>query len=134
MLAESVEATPYEKLSAALQKVSVVISNFVTDTLKVGDIAEYIAENMISLTGAIGLFVSTISRSMLPFLYEGPTKAAEAAEQASAAAKKASEEALLSGRNLGQSVSKLPKVYSDLLPSIQAGTASVKDQEKAIKS
>ena len=133
-LAESLEASPYDKFLASLSNASNALIKFLSESAKIPEFLNYLSENLVSLGGAVAVFVSTISRQMLPVLYEGPMKAAQAAEVASSMAAKVAEEAKQAGNILGQSGAKLPKIYENLLPQLRAGTASIDDQKRAVTS
>ena len=134
LLADAVETSPYDKLSASLDNLSKSTLDWIANTAKIPEFFNYLSENLSSLTGAIALFVSTISRQMLPILYEGPQRAARVAEMAAKDSKRYLEEAKSAGASLGQSLQRIPAGYKSVLDSLRAGTASVEEQKKAVNS
>lgn len=134
LLAEAVETSPYDKFAASLSNLATASLNWLSNIGKIPDFLSYLSENMFTLGGAIALFASTISKQMLPVLYEGPQNAAIAAEVAAKQATEAVDVAKNAGQTLGQTTKKLPEGYKKLLPAIQAGTASMEDQKKAVNS
>lgn len=134
LLAEAVETSPYDKLAASLSNLSTSFLNFISSTAKLPEFLTYLSQNLEILAGAVTLFVSTISRQMLPVLYEGPRAAAEEAQLAATEATSAADKAKNASQELGKSTKDLPAGYKKLLPSIQAGTASIEDQNKAVNS
>jgi len=123
-LAEEMDPNAYDQLSAAFEDLSKSALNLLNNGLT--PIVSTIAGNKAALTGAIVLFSSTISKQMLPALYEGAQASAESANALKEQAEQMQAN-ITSGGNL-------PKVYDDLTSKIKDGTASQDDYDKALGS
>lgn len=123
-VASAIDPSPYDRLAAAFDSLSKgflqLINKGVTPLL------ELLANNQGALTGASILFGSTISRQMVPALYEG---AKAAAEQADSLAEQAAQ-TQASVKTTGN----LPKIYSGLASSIREGTATSEEFDEGLKS
>ena len=123
-LANSIDPSPYDRLAAAFDKLSKQALQFVNTA--VTPLLELLAGNQGTLAGATLLFGSTISRQMVPALYEG---AKAAATQADAFADQAAQQQA----NI-KTTGALPKVYHKLSASIKNGTATQEEFHEGLAS
>lgn len=82
-LADAIQTSPYDRILAALTNASNATLKWLNDSLKLPEFLNYLAESTTALTGAVGLFASTISRQMLPMVYKIPEAFAAVALSAS---------------------------------------------------
>lgn len=83
-LADSIEASPFDKLSAAVTNASNATLKFLVDVLRLPSIISYLAENTTALAGVFVAFAGTIARQMLPIVYKIPEALARIADSAAA--------------------------------------------------
>jgi hypothetical protein len=79
-IAEAVDTDPYAKLGATFGDLTKDIFTFVNETLYLGKIMGFLADNTAILLGVMVLFGSTIAAKMLPFLSDSAASAANAAK------------------------------------------------------
>ena len=123
-LADSIDPSPYDRLAAAFDKLSKQMLQFVN--VAVTPLLELLAGNQGTLMGATILFGSTISRQMVPALYEG---AKAAATQADSFAQQAAQ----TQANI-KTTGALPGVYTKLSESIKNGTATQEEYTAGLAS
>lgn len=92
-VAATIEATPYEKLAAAVDNLSKALINFTNDS-GITTFINYLSESTTALAGVFIAFAGTISKQMLPAVYAIPN----------ALAAIASPKAEASLNNLGQTI------------------------------
>ena len=140
------DTTSYDRLIAKFSDVSNTIMNVINIMGK--PLAAVLAASNWTVVGTIALFASTLKNQLVPGLANASAKAQEAATSYKAFAKtqleniqlardavKAEREATLArSAGFNHIGSKGPKVYQGLADSIRAGTASMADQEKGLKS
>ena len=80
-IAEAVDPDPYTKLAATFADLTKGIFSFINETLMLGNVAEFLSENITILAGVMVLFGSTIAAKMLPFLADGAAAAHAQAEK-----------------------------------------------------
>ena len=123
-IAEAIDPNAYDQLSAAFEELSKAFLNLINGGLT--PLISLFAGNKAALTGATILFGSTISKQMIPALYNGAEAAAK-----SAFTMRQHAEALQANIS---TTGNLPKVYKQLSTSIQEGTATQGDYDNALKS
>lgn len=69
-LSEEVDADPYSKLAAAFKNLTTETLQFVNNSLGVKAFVNFLADNTTALTAVIIMFAGTISRQLVPSLYE----------------------------------------------------------------
>jgi hypothetical protein len=69
-LSDEVEADPYTKLAASFSNLTKETLGFVNSTLGVGSIVNFLADNTTALVAVLVMFAGTISRQLVPSLYE----------------------------------------------------------------
>ena len=79
-IADSVETDVYAKLGATFADLTKHIFTFVNESLRLGAVVGFLAENMTVLAGVMILFGSTIASKMLPFLANAGEGAARTAK------------------------------------------------------
>jgi len=68
-LSEEVKPEPYQQLAASFQNLTTTVLNFVNNSLGLASFIQMLADNTALLVSVIILFVSTISRQLIPGLY-----------------------------------------------------------------
>jgi hypothetical protein len=69
-LSDEVAADPYSKLAASFANLTKDTLNFLNNTAGVGSFVGFLADNTLALIGVIVIFAGTISRQLVPSLYE----------------------------------------------------------------
>lgn len=123
-IADAIDPSAYDQLAAAFDGLSKGFLNIINTGLT--PFLNMLSGNSAALIGATTLFGSTISRQMVPALYEGANAAAENARGLAQQAKDTQANIKTTGQ--------LPKVYSDLSKSIINGTATSEQFDGALKS
>jgi len=146
-LSEEVEADPYTKLAATFSNLTKETLGFINSSLGVGSIVNFLADNTIALVAVLVMFAGTISRQLVPSLYqvsEATLRAKAAIDKKiesqkrqiaitlrqAAAEKKALSETVTSKVNVGGSPEKAKQYVKDL----KEGTAVEGQREAAIRS
>lgn len=146
-LADEVEANPYDKLAASFTNLTKDTYNFINNTAGVGSVINYLAENTSALIGVLIMFAGTISRQLVPGLYQMSEAALNANEKIkasielkrknikatldqAAAEKKATLTAL---RNLPVQ-EKSPEGYTEYVKALKEGNASEEQRARALRS
>jgi hypothetical protein len=135
-LADSIQASPFDKLAAAATNASNASLKFVVEALKLPALLDYIAENTTALAGVVIAFAGTITRQMLPAVYKIPEALARVADKAAIQSfekLKTSLSGITGG--LGPSAK---KAVGDFVSKLEDGTASAEDlkftQDKLARS
>ena len=135
LIAESVEANPYDKLAASFADLSKIVLEFVGKVLE--PLVTFLAESPGALTAAMLMFGSTIVKQVTPAIGELVAKqrlvAAEAALMANKATKVISEKykaAQTAVKSLDFSLS--PKSVQGLEQAFKSGKVSAEDLKKSI--
>ena len=123
-LADAVDPSAYDQLAAAFDSLSKGFLNLINTGLT--PFLNLLSGNSGALVGATALFGSTVTRQMVPALYEGASAAAESAEALA-------DQATAAQGNI-KTTGNLPEVYKGLSKSIQEGTASQEDYDRALGS
>jgi hypothetical protein len=146
-LSDEVEADPYTKLAASFSNLTKETLNFVNSTLGVGSVVNFLAENTTALIAVLVMFAGTISRQLVPSLYEvsesaliaktaidnkiKSQKAAIAVTlRLAAAEKKAAAAAATSNLDVGGS----PEKAQQYIKALKEGNAVEGQREAAIRS
>ena len=146
-LSDEVEADPYSKLAASFSNLTKDVLNFANSTLGVGSIVNFLADNSTALIGVLVMFAGTISRQLVPSLYQA-SEAAERAKniiakkievqkrqiavtlQQAAAEKKASAASALSKVEVSGS----PERVKKYIQALKEGNVAEGQREKALRS
>ena len=123
-LADAVDPSAYDQLAASFDSLSKGFLNIINVGLT--PFLNLLSGNSGALVGATALFGSTVTRQMVPALYEGASAAAESAEALADQATAAQGSIKTTGN--------LPEVYKGLSKSIQEGTASQEEYDQALGS
>jgi hypothetical protein len=81
-LADSIQASPFDKLAAAATNAANASLKFLVEALKLPELFDYISENALALSGIVIAFAGTITRQMLPAIYKIPEALARVADKA----------------------------------------------------
>jgi len=114
-IAASVDPVAYDQLAASLDKLAKSFMSLVNYGL--GPFIDLLADSQVALAGVSALFVSTISRGMLPALHNAAGSAREAATQFAAMNPVVTDNIVTTG--------KLPAAYKKIGKAMKEGTASV---------
>lgn len=124
-LADSIQASPFDKLAAAATNASNASLKFVVEALKLPTLLNYIAENTTALAGVVVAFAGTITRQMLPAIYKIPEALARVADTAAIKSfekLKTSLAGITSGLGPGAK-----KAVGEFSAKLESGTASAED-------
>ena len=77
-LSEQVDANPYDRLAATFDNLVKDLTKFIDTTLGVRNIVAFLADNTEALVSVLVLFASTISRQLIPSLYQASAEAERA--------------------------------------------------------
>ena len=135
LIAESVEANPYDKLAASFADLSKILLQIVGNVLE--PLVSLLAKNPVALLGVLVMFGSTIVKSILPAVSDLASKQKQIAAQAAVMAKKAStvistkyKEAQATIKKLDFSIS--PKYVQSLEKQFKSGKISSEELKKSI--
>lgn len=126
LVADAVDANPWNKLLAALKEVQVFTLNLINNFLKFTGIINFLSENLVALGGVLLLFASTISKAVLPSMYNMPRAAKAAAAQMANLSKQSLDALVTTG--------KLPKAFKTLVDAEQAGTATTAQRTRGLRA
>lgn len=144
-LSEEVKPEPYQQLAASFQNLTTNVLNFVNNTLGFSSFIKLLAENTTLLVSIIIMFVSTISRQLIPGLYsmsDAALKARDAINKKIAAQKMsilaAKQEAEANRSAARSNVEQLAagnnkKYVVDYANAVKAGTATEENRTKVLK-
>lgn len=146
-IAEQMDSNPYDRLAASFTNLNKTFLGFVNDSLGVGGVVGFLADNAVALTGTLVLFASTIKGQVLGSMADLTARSVDAAKAEKEHAKqliataKAQDTASAAAkrRQLSQAkvVSISPessrgvKLYAD---QFAKGTASVAQFDRAISN
>ena len=138
-IAEAVDPDPYTKLGATFADLTKDIFTFINETLMLGDIVSFLAENVTVLAGVMLLFGSTIASKMLPFLADGAAAAHAQAQKMAALAEATlnagkAQQALAVGQLGTAGGEGLSKAYIEGAAAAKEHGADIKDLQKLQKS
>lgn len=122
----AVDANPWNKLLSALKEVQTFVLNLINGFLKFTGIISFLSENVVALGGVLLLFASTISKAVLPSMYNMPRAAKLAAEQMARLSKQSLDTLVTTG--------KLPKAFKELVTAEQAGIATTAQRTKGLRA
>jgi len=134
-IAKIAKANPYDKLAATFMDLKKDVFDGLNAVL--GPFIGFLSESPTALVGIVSLLGATIVNQLTPALSD---MAAASAASFSVLSKEASDAAKKVQTQYGKAAKKLkdidiaPKGFKELLPSIKAGTAGLKDFEKAERS
>ena len=134
-IAKIAKANPYDKLAATFMDLKKDVFDGLNAVL--GPFIGFLSESPTALLGIVSLLGATIVNQLTPALSD---MAASSAASFSVLSKEASDAAKKVQTQYGKAAKKLkdidiaPKGFKELLPSIKAGTAGLKDFEKAERS
>jgi len=132
-IADAVDTDPYSKLGATFGDLTKGIFTFVNETLHLGTVVGFLADNTSILLGTMVMFGSTIAAKMLPFLADSAASAANAAEGMKEMAD-AAEEAVKTQKAFAQAAIGATgggsKAYRDMAKSVQEGNYQIGTLEK----
>lgn len=80
-ISDKVKASPFDQLAGSFENLSKSLFGFINNSLGVGTFVKFLSENSLALVSVLVLFASTISRQLVPSLYE-MSAASEAASAA----------------------------------------------------
>jgi hypothetical protein len=146
-LSDQVDPDPYSKLAAAFANLTKDTLNFINNSTGLKEFISFLSENTTALISVIVMFAGTISRQLVPSLYEvtEQTKAAQAAiarkiqtqkEQINVTLKQAAAEkkAAASSAIEKVSVAQSPKAVKDYIAALQQNNVVDKQREAALRS
>jgi len=135
LIANSVEANPYDKLAASFADLNKILLQIVGNVLE--PLVSLLAKNPVALLSVLTMFGSTIVKSILPAVSDLAAKQKEIAAQAAVMAKKAStvistkyKEAQAVVKKLDFSIS--PKYVQSLEKQFKSGKISAEELKKSI--
>lgn len=146
-LSDEVQADPYTKLAATFSNLTKETLGFVNNTLGVASIVDFLAENTTALIAVLVMFAGTISRQLVPSLYEVSESAIKAKAaidkkiesqkrqiditlRQAAAEKKLAAESATSKVEVGGS----PEKVKQYIKNLKEGTVVEGQREAAIRS
>ena len=139
-IADAIEPDVYARLGATFSDLTKNMFSFVNESLRLGKVVGFLADNMIVLSGVMLLFGSTIAGKMLPFLAssaEGSLKAADAAAEYAVATEAAGKAELLrieSSLGKGSATSKPYLALSKGLETSKNKTKTLNDMQKSLNA
>ncbi len=146
-LSDQVEADPYSQLAASFSNLTKETLSFVNGTLGLSNVISFLAENSLALVSVLVMFAGTISRQLVPSLYEvsEQTKLAQQAiakkiqtqkEQIAITLKQADAERKASAAAALKKVEVVgsPERVKEYIKALEQGTTVEGQREKAIKS
>lgn len=80
-ISDKVKASPFDQLAGSFENLSKGFFDFINSSLGVGTFVKFLSENSLALVSVLALFASTISRQLVPSLYQ-MSAASEAASAA----------------------------------------------------
>ncbi len=133
-IAESVDANPYDKLSASFNDLTKTLLNLANE---LSFVVEYLASAPTALFGATLAFGSGLAKSVLPTLTEMTEKQRDLSATAAKEAKKARKESVKEYSKLGKSIEGMkfaPPGIKEAAKAYATGSRSAKEMKKDILS
>lgn len=135
-LAETIEANPYDQLSASFSNLSDTALNLLNVAL--GPIIKFLSQNDFALISVLALFGSTIAKQIVPALGEMSKQSALMGKQALSAsivAGKALQTEYIAGlEGVKAAMKTVPPAFQETANAINNGTVSVKKLESGLKT
>jgi hypothetical protein len=135
-VAKAIDPNPYDQLAASFNNLSKEFFGIMNSVLT--PLIGFLASSPTALMGVLAAFGSTLLSTILPAIgqmSEGHSKAAKAAQiSAKKAGKVITKEYTDASKKVSSSMKIIPKGIKDLTPRIKAGTLSLKEQTKVLKS
>lgn len=133
-IAESVDANPYDKLSASFNNLTKTLLNLANE---LSFVVEYLASAPTALFGATLAFGSGLAKSVLPTLTEMTEKQRDLSAAAAKEAQKARKESVKEYSKLGKSIEGMkfaPPGIKEAAKAYAIGSRSAKEMKKDISS
>jgi len=135
-VAKAIDPNPYDQLASSFNNLSKEFFGIMNNVLT--PLIGFLASSPTALMGVLAAFGSTLLSTILPAIgqmSEGHSNAAKAAQiSAKKAGKVITKEYTDASKKVSSSMKIIPKGIKDLTPRIKAGTLSLKEQTKVLKS
>ncbi len=136
-IADQADPTPYQKLGATFADLTKGFFTFINETLGLNTAVEFLANNMLALTGVVIGFGSTIATQMIPALGNQAASAraaAEAATELAEAALLAADAELEAAKSTFLSFKGTAGQFKEAQKQVLASGGSVEAYDKALTS